>query len=247
MAERQASDEAISSPQGDYDALRYVSAEGPCPYLPDQQSRSEAYFAGQLDPEMHEHLLGRGFRRSGKVIYRPRCRQCFECRQLRIPVADFRPTRSMARVARRNADVRVECHKPCATDEKFELYQAYLDAQHDGTMPRTYESFHEFLYDSPTDTCELDYLLGERLIGVSVTDRIPGGLSSVYMYFDPGMSARSLGTFSVLWEIEYCRRERLAYYYLGYYVAGCQSMAYKSRFRPHEVLVGDGRWVSYRG
>lgn len=245
--ERQVSDEVISSPQGDYDALRFVSSEAPCPYLPGRQSRSEAYHADELDGELHEHLLSRGFRRCGRIIYRPRCRGCLECRQLRVPVADFRPSRSLARVARHNSDLRVEIREPVATEQKFKLYQAYLEHQHDSTMPRTYESFHDFLYDSPTETYELEYLWGERLVGVGIADRVPGGLSSVYMYFDPAVSARSLGTFSVLWELEYCRQLRLPYYYLGFFVAGSKTMAYKSRFRPYEVLAGEGRWVSYRG
>ena len=240
-------DEVISSPQGDYDTLQYVSSETLCPYLPGRQSRSEAYYADRLDGELHERLLGRGFRRCGRIIYRPRCRGCQECRQLRVPVAEFRPTRSQLRVDRRNADIRVDIGEPIPTDDKFELYRAYLDHQHDGAMPRTYESFHEFLYDSPTGTYELSYLLGERLVGVSIADRVPGGLSSVYMYFDPAVSARSLGTFSALWEIDYCRKQRLPYYYFGFFVAGSKTMCYKARFRPYEILVGEGRWVSYRG
>jgi arginine-tRNA-protein transferase len=162
-------------------------------------------------------------------------------------VADFHATRSLRRVSRRNADVRVEVQEPEPTDEKFALYQAYLDHQHDGAMPRTYESFHDFLYESPTDTLELEYRLGERLVGVSIADRVPRGLSSVYMYFDPSLAGRSPGTFSVLWELAYCRRQGLPYYYLGFFVAGSKTMAYKARFRPYEVLVGEERWVSYRG
>jgi arginine-tRNA-protein transferase len=137
--------------------------------------------------------------------------------------------------------------EPIPTEDKFELYRAYLDHQHDGAMPRTYESFYEFLYDSPTETHELSYMHGERLVGVSIADRVPGGLSSVYMYFDPAASARSLGTFSALWELEYCRKHDLPYYYFGFFVADSKTMAYKARFRPYEILVGEGRWVSYRG
>lgn len=248
MTEQQrVSNEVISSPQADYDTFRYVSEESPCPYLPDLQSRSEAYFLDRLDGTMYERLLSLGFRRCGRFVYRPRCRACRACRQLRIPVADFTPTRSMGRVVRCNSDVCVEIGRPAPSEEKFELYRVYLDAQHDGAMARTYEAFHEFLYDSPTETYELCYLLGRRLIGVSITDRVPGGLSSVYMYFDPAHTSRSLGTFSVLWEIEHCRRKTLPYYYFGFYVAGSKTMAYKSRFRPNEVLAGNDRWVVFRG
>lgn len=241
-----ASDEVISSPQGDYDAMRYVSAEAPCPYLPGRQARSEAYSVEQLDGTVYERLLARGFRRSGFIVYRPRCRTCRECRSIRIPAEQFVPSRSMRRVWRRNADVRVDLGKPEPTNEKFELFCRYLDSQHDETMDRSYESFCDFLYDSPMDTLEFRYRIGNRLIGLSLADRWSGGLSSVYMCFDPSVSDRSLGTFSVLWEVEFCRSEGLPYYYLGYYVAGSGKMAYKSRFRPNEILVGDDRWVVFR-
>lgn len=246
MSDTQTCDEVISSPQAEYDTLRYVSTETICPYLPGLLSRSEAYFAEQMDATLYEHLLARGFRRSGRIVYRPRCRACGECHSIRIPVGRFSPSRSMRRILRRNADIRVEVGEALATDRKFDLFCRYLDAQHDGSMARTYELFCEFLYDSPLETCEFRYHLGERLVGVGIVDRWSGGLSSIYMYFDPDFSARSLGTFSVLWEVDYARREGLPYYYLGYYVAGSPKMAYKSRFRPNEILVGEDRWVSFR-
>lgn len=240
-----ADSEAITSTQDDYDALRFVSAESPCPYLAGQESRSEAYLVDRLDGHLYERLLARGFRRSGRVVYRPRCRHCRECRSIRLPVASFEPSRSMRRIQRKNADLRVAVGAPVATDEKFALFCRYLDAQHDATMARTYETFNEFLYDSPMETVEFRYYLGDRLLGISLADRCSHGLSSVYMYFDPSYSNRSLGTYSVLWEVSYCRKAGLPFYYLGYYVAGSGKMAYKARFRPNEVLVGDDRWVKF--
>ena len=35
---------------------------------------------------------------------------------------------------------------------------------------------------------------------------------------------------------------KLPFVYLGYYVEGCQSLEYKARFRPNEVLHPDGTW-----
>lgn len=247
MAEQLAASEVISSPQAEYDSLRNVSEESPCPYLPGMQSRCEAYTVDDIDGDAYEEMLARGFRRSGRVVYRPRCRHCNECRQLRIPVERFEPTRSMRRVTRRNVDVRVEIGDPIPTHEKFNLFRRYLAGQHDGTMPRTFEAFVEFLYNSPVPGLEVRYSIGSRLVGVSINDRCPGGLSSVYMCFDPEFRRRSLGTFSVLWEIAYCRREGLPYYYLGYYVANSRTMAYKSRFRPNEILAGEDHWVTFQG
>lgn len=236
----------ISSAQAEYDTLRFVSDESACPYLAGREARHEAYLVEGLEPAAYERLLARGFRRSGRVVYRPRCRTCHECRQLRVPVEEFRPTASMRRVVRRNADVCVEAGRPEPSEEKFTLYRRYLDAQHDGTMSRSRESFLDFLYDSPTDSCEFRYRLGERVVGISIADRVPRGLSSVYMYFDPDCAARSLGTFSIVREIEFCRRAGLRFYYLGYFVADSRTMAYKARFSPNEILIGDDRWLTFR-
>ena len=220
--------------------------ETPCPYLPGKLSRGEAYVADQLDGETYEFLLARGFRRSGRVVYRPRCEGCNECRQIRIPVENFHPTRSMRRIWQRSADMQVDVGDPTPTDEKLDLYRRYLLYQHDGEMSSSHEAFEEFLYNSPTTTLEFVYRLGACMVGVGIADRCPGGLSSVYMMFDPELAGRSLGTFSILWEIEYCRRNGLPYYYLGFYVARCASMSYKARFRPSELLAGEDLWVTFR-
>ena len=246
MSERRQSDQVVRSAQDDYDSLINVLPETPCPYLPGRLARNEAYLAGSLDGEHYERLMGRFFRRSGDVVYRPRCRGCTECQPLRVPVATFRLTRSLRRVWAKNREVAVDVATPVATREKFDIFLRYLDHQHDGTMSRAYESYREFLYESPLETLEFRYRLGARTIGLSIADRCPNGLSSVYMYFDPDERSRSLGTLSVLHEIEYCRRVGMDYYYLGYYVAGCATMDYKARFRPNEILVAKGCWEPFR-
>lgn len=244
MAESKPVHVAVHSAQAEYDSLRNVSSEQPCPYLQGRGARSELYLAENLTGATYEKLLARGFRRSGRIVYRPRCRACHECRQIRVLVDQFQPSRSMCRAQRKNADTIVQVAEPVASDEKFELYQRYLQRQHDGSMSRSYEAFREFLYDSPLSTLEATYRVGNRLIGVSILDRCPKGLSSVYMYYDPAAADRSPGTFSITWEIEECRRRGLPYYYLGYYVAGSKTMAYKARFRPAEILVDENRWIA---
>lgn len=225
---------------------RAVSPEHPCPYLPGRQSRSEAYLADGLTGAMYEGLMALGFRRSGRVVYRPVCRACCACQQLRVPVDRFRPTRSMRRVWRANHDVTVVVGPPECKPNRAQLFRRYLDHQHDSAMSRTMEALREFLYDSPIQTLEFAYYASDKLLAVSIADVCPNGLSSVYVFFEPDESKRSLGTYSALWEIDYCRRHRLAYYYLGFYVANCATMSYKARFRPNEVLVAPGRWAMFR-
>ena len=57
--------------------------------------------------------------------------------------------------------------------------------------------------------------------------------------------ARSLGTFDILSLLASARERGLPHVYLGYYVAGCQSMEYKRKFRPNEVLRPDGTWEAF--
>ncbi len=219
------------------------SAGHDCPYLPDRIARSEGFQVEVMDGAIYAALMDRGFRRSGRVVYRPTCPTCRACVPIRIPVREFRRSRSMRRVWRANHDLRVELAPLEPTAEKHDLYRRYLKSEHDGTMTGSYDEFMDFLYGSPVETVEFRYLLGRRLIGVSLADQCPGLFSSVYMYYDPEYRRRSLGTFSVLWEIQHARDIGLDYYYLGYTVAGCPKMSYKANYRPHELLMKNGHWV----
>jgi arginine-tRNA-protein transferase len=163
--------------------------------------------------------------------------------QLRLGIEEFAPSRSQRRVWRANNDVTGRVGSPDLTSEKWQLYRRYLAHQHDGTMSDNYEDLYNFLYRSPVHTIEVCYELSGRLIGVSLADQSRHSLSSVYMYFDPDHAGRSLGTFSMLWEIDYCRRMIIPYYYLGFYVRNCGKMSYKANFRPHQLLAPDHRWI----
>jgi arginine-tRNA-protein transferase len=201
-----------------------------------------------MDGGVYQRLMDAGFRRSGRVVYQPMCRGCRACLPIRVPVEAFRPSRSQRRVLRRNGDLVLRAGRPEPTRQKFELYQRYQTQWHEGTMAGTWDDFLDFLYRSPVDSIETEVRGRDgRLLGVGVCDVTPGSLSSVYFYFDPAESSRSLGTWSILQEIELAGRLRRPFYYLGYWVAGCGKMQYKSAFHPHEVLYPDGRWHSVGG
>jgi arginine-tRNA-protein transferase len=80
--------------------------------------------------------------------------------------------------------------------------------------------------------------LDGRLAGVAVTDLLPHGLSAVYTFFDPDLSARAPGTFAVLAQVETARQLGLPFLYLGYWIGEARKMAYKERFRPIETWDG---------
>jgi arginine-tRNA-protein transferase len=82
-----------------------------------------------------------------------------------------------------------------------------------------------------------------NLLGVAVTDLVTDGLSAIYTFFDPAVSARALGVFGILWQIEEAKRRNLPYLYLGYWIRGCSKMSYKTNYRPIEILLRDS-WIA---
>lgn len=198
----------------------------------------------RIAPAAYRQLMDLGFRRSGGWVYRPACEGCRECKPLRVPVHDFRPSPSQRRVLRRNRDVLVRAGSRRSSDEKWRLFVAYLRHRHDGAMSEDRADFEDFLYGAAMDSIEMVYWVDDRIAAVGIVDLCPDCLSSVYFYFDPAESRRSLGTYGAMCEIEECRRRGLAYWYAGFYVRDCRRMNYKAQFRPYELLTADGVWLS---
>ena len=214
----------------------------PCPYLPGRDSRLVMLRPHRFRPALYHLFLDLNFRRLGHGVYRPECDGCRECRQLRVSVAGFRPSRAHKRCLRRNTDVVVEAGPPEATAEKHDVYRLYLGARHDGQMSGSWEEFADFLHEAPGFTREVDFRVGGRLIGAGIFDVMKEAVSAVYFYFDPAFEDRSPGTFNVLWLVGECRRLGVPWLYLGYCVAGSPTMAYKTSFRPHQLLGENGQW-----
>lgn len=221
-----------------------VGSEHACGYLPQLRARSAF-----IDPSLPLHaglygkLLDLGFRRSGRYVYRPLCRDCHACRPVRVPVARFKPDRSQRRCLHRNAGLTLT-PTDALGDEHFALYRAYLRARHPGggMNPDDAEGFHEFFDTTWAKTLFWEIRDGRRgpLLALAVLDRVPNGLSAVYTFFDPARSTRGLGTYAVLREIEITHAAGRPYLYLGYWVAGSRKMNYKRRFQPLEVLGTHG-------
>ncbi|MEX0732962.1 MAG: arginyltransferase [Aquisalimonadaceae bacterium] len=225
----------------------YSTGEHACSYLPDRPART--VFVDPRYPLDNQHyglLVQQGMRRSGRYVYQPGCPTCQACKSLRIPVQDFTPNRSQRRCWKRNSDLEVLSREPEFREEHFQLYLQYLSRRHPGSGmdDPDPDRYMEFLVADWAKTSFHEIRLGEELLGVCVTDRLPDGLSAIYTYFHPDYAARSLGTWAILWQIEQARREKVPYVYLGYWIAECRKMLYKTAFRPCEVHEG-GRWKLY--
>jgi leucyl-tRNA---protein transferase len=214
----------------------------PCPYLRGRVARFAYATHLPAGESGFAKLLNAGFRRSGLFVYRTACEACQECTSLRIPTQQFRPDRSQTRTLVRNSDLDVSVGPPVFDAERAALYAKYLTRRHDGQMSSHPDELEEGLYKSPVETVELSARLDDELVAVGIIDVEPDVLSLVYSAWDPDHASRSLGTAFILWSISLAQRLGFAYVHLGYYVQGSEHMAYKARFRPHEILRPGGSW-----
>ena len=220
----------------------YTTAPSPCPYLAGRTERKVVTeITGAEAESLHDRLSRAGFRRSHNIAYAPVCPSCQACVPIRIPVAHFRPDRTQRRVLRANARVEGFEAPARATAEQFHLFQQYQQTRHgDGDMATmSFYDYRAMVEDTPIETSVIEFRdPDDRLVGACLTDRLGDGLSAVYSFYAPELERRSLGTYTVLWLIERARALELPYVYLGYWVRESHKMAYKSRFRPAEVLAG---------
>jgi leucyl-tRNA---protein transferase len=232
----------------------YVTAPQPCPYLP---GRHERKIFTHLSPDrprsVVDNLLKGGFRRSQNIAYMPYCDHCSACVPVRIVAGEFEPRRTLAKIWKANSDVTARRMAGRPTVEQYSLFRAYIEARHaeGGMADMSLFDYSMMIQDSTVDTCLTEYRLvrsagngssGNPLVAAVLCDRLSDGISLVYSFYAPELGGRSLGTYVIMEQIAYARSRGLRYVYLGYWIAGSQKMAYKTRFLPQEHLTPGG-WV----
>jgi len=224
----------------------YTTYPHSCSYLEDQEAVTLFVDPKHVvDQSLYSSLSNLGFRRSGSHIYRPHCENCNACIPSRIPADKFRMSRSQRRTWNRNQDLVVEETSSITDDAAYDLYTRYIELRHkDGDMyPPVREQYESFL-NNPWG-CTRYYRFYSReegqpaLLAIAVADFLDDGQSAIYTFFDPTLVKRSLGTYTLLWQIENARKMGLDYLYLGYWIQNCQKMAYKSSYRPLELRINN--------
>jgi arginine-tRNA-protein transferase len=227
----------------------YRTAAHACGYYAERLSTNQV-----LDPESPDLAdtfglaLAHGFRRAGNIVYRPDCGVCAACIPYRVPIATFSANRAQRRVLARNSDIAVIWRPAENLDEHYRLYARYLSQRHagGGMDDPTPEDYQRFLFGHWARTMLMELRLDGELIGAAVTDLVADAASAVYTYFAPEQSRRSLGSFAILQQLDYCRRAALAHLYLGYWIDGHPKMNYKRQFGPGEVRR-QGFWQPLEG
>ncbi|UJR28957.1 hypothetical protein I4U23_010174 [Adineta vaga] len=143
--------------------------------------------------------------------------------------------------------------------ESHSVYERYQMAIHgDSKFKCSLSQFKRFLCQSSLEkdcsrispskipacsygSFHLQYYLNGKIIACNVLDILPGGVSSVYFYYEPDLGFLKLGVYSALKEIELTRQlarevPEIKNYYLGFYVHTCVKMHYKGQYKPSYLL-----------
>ncbi len=205
-------------------------------------------------PDIFDEMMHLAYRRFGNYYARwfedETSGEVMNILPVRIKVAEFSPSKSQQKILKKN-------------NERFEVFyeKTVLNEELDDIFFRHREKFTAHLPPS------LDYYVGEearKRVPVNVenlTFRVLDGKKTIAASFlDVGVKAASalygmnlpeykqysLGIFTILAEINYCKTHGIDYYYLGYVHDGKSFYDYKKKFSGTEYFdKNSGNWEKF--
>lgn len=223
------------------DLLKEFFIEDKCSYLDGREQKTHYKMIDECDMETCEALIERGFRRFGKMYFRPVCSDCNECKSIKIDVQNYEFSKSARRILKKTSHLISYIQKPTLTREHMKIFKKYhLHMQgkknwdYTETSPENYHS--SFVSGHKDFGYEVLYYNENELIAVDLIDVLENGISSIYFFYDPDYSHLSLGKFSLYNQIKLAKNMNKSWIYLGYYVKDCPSLSYKSQYKPYVTL-----------
>lgn len=223
--------------------LKEFNIESKCSYLPSKDQTTHYKVIEECSVSYCQELIERGYRRFGKMYFRPMCATCDECKSIKINVNSFKFSSSQKRVLKKASNIKSYIQKPTISRDHLELFEKYhlymkdkKSWEHNSTTPQNY--YNSFVDAHNDFGYEILYFFENILIGVDLIDILEDGVSSIYFYYDPDYAKYSLGRLSLYNQILFAKKSQKKWIYLGYYVKDCPSLSYKSQYKPYQTLNG---------
>jgi arginine-tRNA-protein transferase len=209
-----------------------------CGYFQDRKSFFEEYLLEDISENEFEYLLAHGMRHFGDYYFRPRCRACHECIPIRLRTEDFQMNRSQKRALKSCESVQIKVGVPRYSPEKFAIYLQHkkrFNPLQDDVEDE--QNFRLSFYVHTPFGIEFEYYRNGKLIGAALADVTRKSFSAIYTFYVQSDIRQSLGTFSILKQIEFAKQRKIKFFYLGYFIEKNKSLAYKANYQPNEVYV----------
>ncbi len=223
--------------------LKEFSLNDKCSYLANKQQTTFYKMIDDCTTHETQELIERGYRRFGKMFFRPICSDCDECKSIKVDVDNFKFTKSMRRVLKKAHHIKSYIRTTTLTKEHLELFDKYhlymkdkKGWEHQDIDANNY--YNSFVNGHNEFGYEILYYDDDKLIGVDLVDILNDGISSIYFYYDPDYVQYSLGKLSLYYQIKFAQSNDKKWIYLGYYVEDCPSLSYKAHYKPYITLEG---------
>lgn len=223
--------------------IKEFALDDKCSYLAEKKQTTHYKIIQNCSKTYCQELVERGFRRFGKMFFRPICTDCNECQSIKIDVKNYKLSKSARRIIKKAADIKTFIRPPTVTHEHLKLFEKYHLYMQDRKgweySPTSADHYYNSFVNGYEDFgYEVLYYFEDKLIAVDLIDILDDGVSSIYFYYDPDFASYSLGKLSLYKQIEFAQKSFKKWIYLGYYVEGCPSLSYKSGYKPYLTLQG---------
>jgi leucyl-tRNA---protein transferase len=197
-----------------------------------------------------DRLLQGGWFRYASTLFRSQLQymdgQIYTPINVRMRVQEQAFSKKMQKIFDKNVQrFRYEYGPATFSQAKQELYNGHK-SRLSGFYPHSLKDLVVLDPYSVFPTHEVCVYDGQRLVAVSFFDVGQQSVASITGLFDAAYSAYSLGYFTMLLEVTFCRRTNRQFYYPGYILDMPTLYDYKLRIGQMEMLNWEtGRWRRY--
>ncbi|MDX2133879.1 MAG: hypothetical protein SFV52_03810 [Saprospiraceae bacterium] len=161
---------------------------------------------------------------------------------LRIRLDGFTFSKSQRRTLRRNLDLTVYRRSIRITERHEHLFELHAERFSHNKPSTIYGFFSPWSSIMPSHGMQFDVFLQDRMVASSFFHLGKRSMSGNYGIFDPSETTRSLGTYTMLREIEAAKNFGLRYYYPGFVYDIPSEFDYKLFFNNLEYYDWWGNW-----